>query len=255
MKKYLLVITFGLASWMTAQGQEYKVKRSTGKLIVNLPAVSIEGYNGNEIIFSSQHKQVEADPRAAGLETINNAGYRDNSGLGISIVEKGTTVEVNEVTENLDIKILVPKGLIVSFVWNKVTAGAKAIFRNMENEIEIESYDDSILLENITGPLTVRSIYGAVDVVFRAPVKGPVFIAAIHSTIDVAIPVDTKVNVLFNNLFSPIMVAPEFKIEMEKQEKEPENKLITSIRGKLNGGGPDFWLSAKYGKIYLRKTR
>lgn len=255
MRKYLLIVAFGFTAWIAAQGQEYKVRKASGKMIVNLPAVTIEGYNGNEIIFSSQHKETETDPKAEGLQTINNAGYLDNSGLGISVIEKGNTIEVNEVIQNLDIKILVPKGLIVSFEWNKVTVDGKVICRNIENEIEIETYNDSVILENVTGPLTVRTIYGSVDAVFKAPVKGPVFIASIHAAIDVAIPVDTKADIKLTSTHSPILVAPDFKIEMEKNEEQPIGSRSTSINGKLNGGGPDCWLTSKFGKIYLRKTK
>ncbi|AXY74697.1 hypothetical protein D3H65_12200 [Paraflavitalea soli] len=255
MKKYLLLVACSLTAMIGARGQEYRVKRSTGKLIVSLPAVVIEGYSGNEIVFSSKPKETEIDPKAVGLQTINTAGYLDNSGLGISVVEKGNTVEVNEVIENLDIKILVPKGMILSFVCNKVTAGAKVIFRNMDNEIEIDAYDNILLLDHVTGPLTARSLYGPIDVVFTGPVKGPVSIATIYGAIDVAIPVATKANMQLKSIHSPIMTSPDLKIEMEKHEPEPVGSHATSIAGKLNGGGTDLWLNSKFGKIYLRKTQ
>lgn len=255
MRKYLLIIAVGFTTLTAARGQEYKIRKSSGKMIVSLPGVTIEGYNGNEIIFSSQQKKTESDPKAEGLQTINNAGYRDNSGLGISVVEKGNTIEVNEVIRNRDIKILVPKGLIVSFEWNKVTVDAKVVCRNMENEIEIETYDDSVFLENVTGPLTVRTIYGSVDAVFKAPVKGPVFIVSIYAAIDVAIPIDTKADIKLTSSHSSILTAPDFKIELEKREEPPAGNPATSINGKLNGGGLDFWLASKFGKIYLRKTQ
>jgi hypothetical protein len=255
MRKQVIMMALSVASVITVQAQEYKIKRTTGKLQIDLPSVTIEGYNGNEIIFTSQRKKEEVDPKAEGLETINNSGYRDNSGLGISVVEKGNVIEVNEVTEKQDIKILVPKGIIVAWYWNKVTAGAKATFRNMENEIEIDSYDDSVHLENVTGPLAVRAIYGYVEVIFRSPVKGPVSISALHAPIDVAIPVDTKADVRLTNLHSPIMMSPDLKIELAKREEEQVPANSTIIEGKLNGGGSDFWLTAKFGKIYLRKTK
>ncbi|MBO9564990.1 MAG: hypothetical protein J7621_19595 [Niastella sp.] len=254
MRKQVVMIALSIASLIATQAQEYKIKRANGKLKIDLPSVTIEGYNGNEIIFTSQSKKAEVDPKAEGLETINNSGYRDNSGLGISVVEKGNTIEVNEVTENQDIKILVPKGVIIAWYWNKVTAGAKAIFRNLENEIEIDSYDDSVRLENVTGPLAVRAVYGYVEVVFRSPVKGPVSISALHASIDVSIPVDTKAGIRLTNLHSPIMVSPDLKIELAKRTEELPN-YTTIIEGKLNGGGTDFWLTAKFGKIYLRKTK
>jgi hypothetical protein len=255
MKNYLLMAALSFTSLIAAQAQEYKVKRSTGKMIVHLSNAVIEGYSGNEIVFSSQRKETETDPKAEGLQTINDAGYLDNSGLGVSVVEKGNTVEVNEVSPDLDIKILVPKGLIVSVAWDKVSGGGKLTCRNMENEIEIETYDNIVFLENITGPLTVRTLYGSVDAVFRAPVKGPVFIASVNSAIDVAIPVDTKADIQLKSIHRTILTSPDLKIEMRKREAEPKENYGTSIDGKLNGGGTEFWLTSKYGKIYLRKTQ
>jgi len=132
------IVLLSITVWASACAQEYKVKKTTGKIILNLPAVLVEGYSGNEIIFSSQFKETETDPKAEGLQTINGAGYRDNTGLGISVAEKGATIEVNEVLQDQNIKVLVPKGVIVSLVYNKMTKKDTVTCRNMDNEIEIE---------------------------------------------------------------------------------------------------------------------
>jgi len=89
--------------------QEYKVNKNNGKLTINMGSATIEGYNGDQIVFSSLKAEAEADPRAKGLRAINGSGLTDNTGLGISVVEKGADIEVNEVASSgLDIKILVP---------------------------------------------------------------------------------------------------------------------------------------------------
>lgn len=258
MVRYFFLVVLSVIASGSARSQEYKVKKSSGKLILNLPAVSVEGYNGQEIIFSSERKEAEIDPKAEGLQTINNAGYRDNTGLGISVIEKGTTVEVNEVIQDLTIKVMVPKGMILAYVYNKPARAGKVTCRNMENEIEIETYNNNILLENITGPATVRSLYGAVDATFSKPVKGPVSIASIQSTVDVAIPVDTKATLKLKSTYSTIMTSPDFKIEVEKSEEKdiPDiPRYVSLVNGKLNGGGAVFTLTSEFGKIYLRKTK
>src|ERR1700678_3660924 len=116
MKKYIIISLLSLSAITVASAQEYKIAKSSGKLTINMGSATIEGYNGDQIVFSSLKSEAEADPRAKGLRAINGLGFTDNTGLGISVVEKGGDVEVNEVASSgLDIKILVPKGVIVSF--------------------------------------------------------------------------------------------------------------------------------------------
>src|ERR1700754_517976 len=99
MKPYLFLAFFSITSLMAARAQEYKVTKTSGKMKINLSNVLIEGHSGNEIIFSYQQTpaKTETDPRAQGLQTINGSGFSDNTGLGISVVDKGATLEVNEV--------------------------------------------------------------------------------------------------------------------------------------------------------------
>jgi hypothetical protein len=257
MKRNLIVVLFSALSLMTVRAQEYKVSKTSGKMVMNLGNVLIEGYNGNEIIFSSQHpaSAKAIDPKEVGLRAINGSGYRDNTGLGISVVEKGNTVEVNQVMPNLAIKILVPKGLILSLVNHKIADAGKVICRNVENEIEIDVDDNQVLLENVTGPLLVRTLYSSVDATFNKLVRGPVSIASIHSTVDVTIPVDTKADIKLKSSHSYIMTAADFQIEVEKSKADSVNRFGNLVTGKLNGGGPDFKLASEYGKIYLRKTK
>ena len=250
-----MIVVFSITALAAARAQEYKVRKSNGKIILNLSGVLVEGYGGNEIIFSSGQKETAIDPRAEGLQTINAAGYRDNTGLGISVIEKGTTVEVNEVIPDLTIKILVPRSMMLSFICHKMTKEAKVICRNMENEIEIEAEDNDILLENITGPVTVRTLYGKVDAVFSKNIKGPVSIVSVQSTVDVAIPIDTQAHIKLKSSHSTIMASPDFKIAVEKSEDTDLLGFESLVYGKLNGGGPEFRLTSEYGKIYLRKTK
>ena len=73
----------------------YKVSKNKGKLLVNLGKVTIEGYKGNEIIFSLEGRIPAVDKRAEGLQVINALGLTDNTGLGINVSEKDGILEVN----------------------------------------------------------------------------------------------------------------------------------------------------------------
>jgi predicted membrane protein len=253
MKKQNILIALSLALTLgLANAQEYKVAKNSGRLEINIGRVTVEGHNGNDIIFSSRNFKDEKDTRAEGLRALNGLGLDDNTGLGINVNDKGNVIEVNQLkkTKSPDIKILVPKGVIVSFS-HESQYGGDAKFLNMENEIEVSTQYNSIELENVTGPLTVKTIYGKVDADFGSTIKSPISIVSVYGYVDVTLPLVTKADLRMSTSYGEIYVAPEFKIEVDKQGSMV--RYSDKISGKINGGGISMDLSANYGKIYLRK--
>jgi hypothetical protein len=230
------------------RAQEFKVAKSSGRLEINIGKVTVEGHTGNEIIFTSADGNREKDKRAEGLRSVNSLGLDDNTGLGINVTQKGDVVTVQQLkkTNSPDIKILVPKGVIVSFSYES-QYGGKARFKNMTNEIEVDAQYNSIELENVTGPLTIKTIYGHVEAIMDASMKGPINIVSIYGYVDVAMPATTKANIKMSTSYGEIFADPEFKIDIDRQGDSDK------ISGKLNGGGIPIDLDCNYGKVYLRK--
>lgn len=254
MKKFIVTTIVALIATTAAFAQDYKIAKSSGKLIINLPGVSVEGYDGNEIIFSSSKTKTEDDERAKGLRPISGSGLEDNTGIGINVTDKGANIEVNLVGKGDNkIKIKVPKGVSISYSFNKVMHQSTASFKNIESEIEISALYNNIELENTTGPLTVKSVYGTVEAKLGQNIKGPISLISVYKHVDVAIPTATKANLKMNTSWGEILASAEFKIDIEKSGdmiKYSEN----NIKGKLNGGGIDMTLTSNYGKVYLRKA-
>ncbi len=251
MKKILIGLA-ALCITVTVTAQEFKVAKSSGKLQINLGRVTVEGHTGNEIIFSSKDHDKEEDERAKGLKAINGSGLDDNTGLGINVTEKDGVLVVSQLKKmnSPDIKILVPKGIIVAYEHSS-QYGNEVVFRNLENEIEVSANYNSVELENITGPATIKAVYGGVDAVFSANVKGPISIVSIYGHVDVAMPATIKANIKMSTSYGEIFASPDFKIEVEKQ-----GDLINysdRLTGKINGGGMNIDFRSDYGKIYFRK--
>lgn len=252
MKKVLIAMVVWLAA-SEAFAQEYKVAKSTGRLELNIGRVTVEGHSGNEIIFTSRDRSGNKnDERAEGLRSINSMGLDDNTGLGINVTDKGDVVQVNQLKKMNapDVKILVPKGVIVSFS-HESQYGGKAVFKNVEGEIEVSATYNSVELENITGPVTVKTIYGHIQADFSQNVKGPISLVSVYDYVDVTLPLSIKANLKLSTSYGDILVAPEFKIEVEKQGEFVQ--YSDRLQGKLNGGGMNVTLRADYNKIYLRK--
>ena len=230
------------------RAQEFKVAKNSGRLEITIGRVTVEGYSGNEIIFTSGDRDREKDKRAEGLRSVNSLGLEDNTGLGINVTDKGEVVTVRQLkkTDGPDIRIKVPKNMIVSFAYES-QYGGKAIFKNMSNEIEVDAQYNSIELENVTGPLTVKTIYGHVEAVMDPAMKGPISIVSIYGYVDVAMPATTKASIKMSTSYGEILADPAFKIDIERQSDSDK------ISGKINGGGIPIDLACNYGKVYLRK--
>jgi hypothetical protein len=251
MNIWLTAVALLVSTWSYAQ--EFKVAKNSGRLEINLGRVEVEGHDGNEIIFSSRSRDKGKDERAQGLRSVNSLGLEDNTGLGINVTDKGNVVEVYQLkkTSSPEIKILVPKGMIVSFS-HESQYGGTASFKNLTNEIEISAQYNSIELDNVTGPLTVKTIYGHVEANFENTIKDPVSIVSIYGYVDVTIPQATKANLKLSTSYGEIFVAPEFKIEVDRRGGMIE--YSDKVSGTINGGGNlNIDLACNYGKVYLRK--
>ena len=252
MKKYILAMAFGLLIGV-ANAQEFKLNKSSGTLeIREVNHVTIEGHSGNEIIFSSRDEDRDDDDRAKGLRAISSMGLEDNTGIGLSVVDKGNVIEVRQLKkmEGPDIKILVPKNVIVSY-YHTSPHGDEIEIKNFEGQVDVSTVHNGVVLTNVTGPLNIKTVHGDIDASLGAALKSPVNIESVHGHVDVALPLTTKANLKLSTNFGEILVDPDFKIEIEKTGEMI--KYSDKVSGKINGGGIEIDLSAAHNNVYLRK--
>ncbi len=254
MKKKILTMAMALMAMSVLHAQEYKLAKSTGKLIIKgVDRVSIEGTSGNEIIFSSADGSREKDHRADGLRAVSSMGLEDNTGIGLAVQDKGTTYEVYQL-KKMDgprVKILVPKGISIYYDHSS-PHGSDVTFKNLEGEIETSTVHNGVHLNNVTGPLNIKTVHGEIEADFSAGMKSPILLSSTHGLVDVTIPASLKVTMNMSTSWGEIFVDPAFKLEIEPKSdwvKYGSNK----VNGKINGGGLDLTLSSTHNNIYLRK--
>lgn len=250
--KGVLVFAVLLMAANGLRAQEFKVAKNSGRLEIRIGKVTVEGHSGSDIIFTSADGRKEKDQRAEGLRSVNSLGLVDNTGLGINVTENGDVVTVQQLkkTNAPNIKILVPKNMIVSFSYESEFGGT-ARFSNMSNEIEVDAQYNSIELNNVTGPLTIKTIYGHVEAILDAAMKGPISIVSIYGYVDLSIPATTKANLNMSTSYGEVLADPAFKIDIDRQGEMI--RYSDRVSGKINGGGIAIDLSCNYGKVYLRK--
>jgi hypothetical protein len=254
MKKIITTTLALLMVYGISMAQEYKLAKSSGKLVIkDVGSVSIEGYAGNEIVFTSMDFRHEKDERAVGLKAINSLGLEDNTGLGLSVIDKGATIEVYQLKKNdgPKIKIMVPKGVSISYTHSS-PHGSNFKLKNIESEIEVSTVHNDVHLENVTGPMAIKTVHGDVDAILSDNIKNPVSIVSAHGAVDVTIASSAKLNISMATSYGEIFVDPAIKIEFESKD---DWKVYGSnkVKGKINGGGLEFTLSSSHDNIYLRK--
>lgn len=233
--------------------QEFKIAKSTGRLeIREVNHVAIEGTTGNEIIFISKDNNREDDDRAKGLRAISSGGLEDNTGLGLSVVDKGSVIEVRQLKkmDGPNITIKVPKGVTVSFEHDS-PHGSDVEFKNVEGEIQVSAVHNSIILTNPTGPVNIKTIHGDIDASFTS-VSKTISLNSIHGHVDLAIPETAKAALKLGTTYGEIFVDPDFKIDVE-QANDLVKYSSDNVKGKINGGGVEVSLSSTHNNVYLRK--
>lgn len=252
MKKIFFILAFA-AIVTGVKAQEYKIARSSGRLeIKEVGHVTIEGYNGNEIVFTSDSRDRERDERAQGLRALSSLGLEDNTGLGLSVVDKGNVIEVQQLkkTEGPEIKIMVPKGVVVSYTHTS-PYGDDLEISNFAGEIQVSTVHNSVHLANTSGPTSVKTVHGNIDAAFAGALTSATTLESTHGHVDVALPVAAKANLTLRTSWGEVLVDPDFKIELERN-----GELVNyseKIRGKLNGGGTELTLISHHDNVYLRK--
>lgn len=255
MKRILTIITISCLSIAALHAQEFKVAKSTGRLeIKEVNQVSIEGYSGNEIVFTTRGGKADRDERAEGLRAVNRDGLEDNTGIGLSVVDKGATIEVQQMKRmnGPDVIIKVPKGVVVSYQHTS-PHGSDVEFKNVEGEIEVSTVHNDVKLDNVSGPMTINTVHGNIDAAFGTNIKAPVSIVSVHGHVDVALPLATKANLRMGTVYGEIFVDPAFKLELDKGAGNMVKISSDNVTGKINGGGLEFNLNSTHNNVYLRK--
>lgn len=256
--KKISLFTFLFFAFAYTFGQDYKIAKTSGRLEIHLGNVTVEPTSGNEIIFSSKDKDRDDDDRAKGLVAVSGLGLEDNTHLGINVTTKGDAVVVQQLqkTQSPEIRIQVPKGVIVAYDYES-QYGDDAEFKNLENELEINAQYNKIVLENITGPVTCKTIYSEIEATFSQNVKGPVSLISIYSDVDVTMPGSLKADISMKTSYGAMYTSPDFKIDQTGNTKEGSMVEVSpnKVVGKIGGGGMKLDLRSDYSKIYLRKAK
>jgi hypothetical protein len=194
MKTLVCLLLTSLLVLTSALSQQYKTTLSTKssytlKLTDIKADLNISKIGGNELIVKASSLP-DMPEKAKGLRPLTKSGV-DNTGLGLNIemIEDIISLSGGKSGESLKYEINVPDNVSISIN----NPGYERLYEiglsNISSEIEIFVSSGNIKMDNITGPVIIRTDRGNVDISFsKVSQEGPMSIICQNGDIDITMP-------------------------------------------------------------------
>ena len=196
----LIMMALALFACMGLSAQDYTIDLSNpGKttLVINeVNQVSVEAHDGDNIEISASNKRGNTE-RSKGLTALNARG-KDNTGIGLNVTQEGDVVTVFQASKRGQGRytLKVPRNIAVQIEHKGNWEGGKIEVMGLTGELEISGRYNSVYMEDVSGPALVSTVYGKVEASFsELSQTGPTSLVSIYGIVDVALPANTKADV------------------------------------------------------------
>jgi hypothetical protein len=196
----------------------------------------------------------KSDGNRSGLKKISSGA------LDMEVTENDNVVRVssNSFSQKMKLEIEVP----LEFDLSVSTFNDGVMFiSNVSGELELTNHNDDITAENISGSVLATSFNGAIKISFNKVKEGtPMSFSTFNGDIDVTFPATLKATFKLKTEQGEILSGFDMNMVKEApiQKKETSGgtyKVVIdgSIKGEVNGGGPEFSMKNHNGDIIIRK--
>jgi DUF4097 and DUF4098 domain-containing protein YvlB len=137
---------------------------------------------------------------------------------------------------------------------------------NVDGEIDANNLNGKVTIKNVAGSVVAHSLNGAVTASLdRIDAGKPMSFSTMNGDIDVTLPDTLKANVRMKTDNGEIYSDFDVKLvagvspDGRNSGKQPDGsyhlKFDHTLRGTINGGGPEFQFTSFNGQIYIRKKK
>jgi len=239
MKKITIMASVLLLIAVQAFAQkEFKIAKSSGKLVINnISNLTVEGYEGKEIILSAAGvKEKTDDPRAAGLSALSNSGF-DNTGIGISVTEKENNTVVSAIAKDVSLTVKLPQGVALSIKTVGLLQGdsTSIVLSNIKSEIDASTQYENFNLKNVTGPVSLKTLYGNIEGKLTPSFKGPISLVSVYGFVDVTVPENVKADVAINTVYETLYAAKDLRLVVDEPQPRDVAYGVSGLTTKVDG--------------------
>ena len=211
--------------------------------------VTVMVHDKNEILIKGSSRAYSSE-KSKGLRLVG-AGGTVNTNVGFNVVQEGNDLIVTNLRKNGSAKIYLPKNqkISVTSTWNG-NIGIEGFGNEIEATCELNG---SMLLKNISGPLTANTLNGQIDAIFNdISQKSPTSLNTTNGAIDVSLPSGTGADISMSSWNGDMY--SNFDIKSASGDNGLKKVSSRRTNGTINGGGVSITLKSTNGNIYLRKN-
>jgi DUF4097 and DUF4098 domain-containing protein YvlB len=272
-----IVITLATAGMLAAQNNNQRV---TVPIADPSRPVQLRAHllNGSITVKGADVKEITVEAKAhdgGGDEDepeLKRDGGRSSSGMkripmassGLSIDSDNNVVRIStdSVHHTADLVITVPVRTSASL--HTVNNG-NIVVSGIDGELDVNNVNGSVTLKNISGSVVAHALNGQVLVSFNRVDAKAMSFSSLNGDIDVTFPANLKANLSMRTDNGEVF--SDFDVQLAnstpaQQVVEDERgrggkyrvKVDKTVRGTINGGGPEIQFKNFNGNIYIRKA-
>ncbi len=185
-----------------------------------------------------------------------------SSGLNIESENNQVRVSTDAINRTADLIITVPVRTSASL---HTVNGGNITVTGVDGELDVNNVNGAVTLKDISGSAVAHALNGRVLVTFVRADSKPMAFSSLNGNIDVTFPAGFKANVSMRTdngeVYSDFDVAlttttPQQTVEDNRtsQGGKYRVKVDKTVRGTINGGGPEIQFKNFNGNIYIRKA-
>ncbi|MBN2092122.1 DUF4097 family beta strand repeat protein [candidate division KSB1 bacterium] len=226
--------------------------------------VTVEGYNGNEVIIEarSRTREIVTDEKKRKVDGMKRIPIK-TTGLSVEEDENRMEISVESWRRTIDLKLRVPFN--TSMKVNCVNAG-DIFIQNVNGEFDINNVNGKVTLQDISGSVMAHALNKDLVVTFKKiDSEKAMSFSTLNGDVDVTFPENLKANVKLKSDNGEIYSDFEIKLDATPREVVEENnrgksgkyrvKIDHTVQGKINGGGPEFQFTTFNGDVIIRMKK
>jgi hypothetical protein len=228
-------------------------------------SITVRGADVRDVEVQARSRSGEEDheprpPRADGMKRLDLGG---SSGLDVVEDNNVVTIKTSSWNRPADLTITVPRRSSLEL---KCVNDGDILVEQVDGEIDANDLNGRITLKNVGGSVVAHSLNGEVRASLdRVDPSKPMSFSTLNGNIDVTLPASIRANVRMKTDNGEIY--SDFDVKLEPGARQVENepgraqdgryhvRFDRTLRGTINGGGPEFQFTSFNGQIYIRKSK
>jgi hypothetical protein len=198
-------------------------------------------------------------PGAAGMHRLELPG---NSGLDVVEQDNVVTIKTTNWNRRGDLMITVPRHSSLDL---KTVNDGSIEVEQVDGEIDADALNGRITLKNVSGSVLAHALNGEIlATVDQVDPSKPMAFSTLNGDIDVTLPDNVRANVRMKTdngeIYSDFDVKLGTTSQMTSDSGQRHDgvyrfRMDKTLRGTINGGGPEYQFTSLNGQIFIRKKK